>query len=65
MSGAPVLLTGATGHVGRRLLRALEREGLPLCAMSRRAGASAAVTSSSSESVQGLTLDVNGHDGRV
>ena len=52
-----VLLTGATGYVGGRLLRALEAEGIPLRCLARRVEHLAARVGPGTEIFQGDVLD--------
>jgi uncharacterized protein YbjT (DUF2867 family) len=52
-----VLLTGATGYVGGRLLRALEAMGIPLRCLARRAEHLAGRVGPGTEIVQGDVLD--------
>jgi uncharacterized protein YbjT (DUF2867 family) len=52
-----VLLTGASGYVGGRLLRALETRGYRVRCLARRPGLLEARTSPSTEVVQGDVLD--------
>jgi uncharacterized protein YbjT (DUF2867 family) len=52
-----VLLTGATGYVGGRLLRELERRGVPLRCFVRRPEALAGVAQASTEIVGGDAAD--------
>ena len=52
-----VLLTGATGYIGGRLLRALEAQGRPVRCLARRPEHLAARVASSTEVVAGDVLD--------
>ena len=54
---APILLTGATGYVGGRLLGALERRGSPVRCLSRRPEALAHRTGGNTSVVAGDVLD--------
>jgi uncharacterized protein YbjT (DUF2867 family) len=55
--GGLVLLTGATGYVGGRLLAALEQAGAPLRCLARRPEALAGRVAASTEVVKGDCLD--------
>ncbi len=57
MSGGLVLLTGASGYVGGRLLRALEADGRPLRCMARRPDHLRSRVAGGSEVVAGDVLD--------
>ena len=57
MTSPRVLLTGATGYVGGRLLRALEREDVELRCMARRPEALRARAAAGTEVVAGDVLD--------
>ena len=57
MSDGLVLLTGASGYVGGRLLQALERRGLPLRCMVRRPDHLRARAAQGTEVVAGDVLD--------
>ena len=52
----PILLTGATGYIGGRLLRALENAGHSIRCLARHPG-SVATTRSTTEVVAGDCLD--------
>ena len=54
-----VLLTGATGYVGGRLLRLLETEGFPICCITRRPEYLQGRIASSTEIVAGDVLDAD------
>jgi uncharacterized protein YbjT (DUF2867 family) len=56
-NGERVLLTGATGYVGGRLLSALEREGVPVRCLARRPEYLAPRVGPSTEVVRGDVLD--------
>ena len=56
-AGPSVLLTGASGYVGGRLLRVLETRGYRVRCLARRPGLLKARTSPSTEVVQGDVLD--------
>jgi len=55
--GGRILLTGATGYVGGRLLAALERKGAPLRCLARRPEALAGRVAASTEVVKGDCLE--------
>ena len=57
MSGGLVLLTGASGYVGGRLLRALEADGRPLRCMARRPDHLRSRVAGGTEVVAGDVLD--------
>ena len=57
LATAPVLLTGASGYVGGRLLGALERAGRRVRCLARRPGDLAARAAPSTEIVRGDVLD--------
>ena len=54
---ASVLITGATGYIGGRLLDALERRGTPVRCLARNPGALRPRVAASTEVVQGDVLD--------
>lgn len=54
---APILLTGASGYIGGRLLQALEKEGLPLRCLARRPEYLRPRVGSGTEVVAGDLLD--------
>jgi uncharacterized protein YbjT (DUF2867 family) len=54
-----VLLTGATGYVGGRLLQELELEGVPLRCLARRPDALASRVADTTEVVRGDVLDAD------
>ncbi len=54
---APILLTGATGYVGGRLLRALEEAGRPVRCLTRRPGSLRPRVRPGTEVVQGDCLE--------
>jgi uncharacterized protein YbjT (DUF2867 family) len=56
-TGERVLLTGATGYVGGRLLSALERQGVPVRCLARRPDYLAHRAAPSTEVVRGDVLD--------
>jgi len=56
-NGAPILLTGATGYVGGRLLKALERSGRRVRCLARRPESLRAVAADTTEIVLGDVLD--------
>src|SRR5688500_10612221 len=56
-AGGIVLVTGATGYVGGRLIAALERAGVPLRCLARRPEALAGRVAPSTEAVKGDCLD--------
>src|SRR3954470_5165970 len=54
---SPVLLTGATGYVGGRLLKALEQRGLPVRCLARRPEFLRSRAAPNTEVMQGDCLD--------
>lgn len=56
-AAAPVLLTGATGYVGRRLLQQLESEGVPVRCLARTPAKLAEEVAGTTEVVAGDVLD--------
>src|SRR5512146_82331 len=54
---SPVLLTGATGYVGGRLLKALEQRGLPIRCLARHPEFLKSRVAANTEVVQGDCLD--------
>ncbi len=56
---AKVLLTGATGYVGGRLLKLLETEGLPVRCITSRPETLQGRIASSTETVPGDVLDAD------
>src|ERR1700736_4896279 len=61
----PILLTGASGYVGGRLLRRLEETGWPVRCLSRRPEVLTARVAPGTEVVRGDVLDRDSLDGAL